>query len=242
MRLTMHSLVLLLVLALAPSARAAIIPQAGDFSTVTQVRWGDPGSAPAQLLVAHYDFVYGSTGGVLELGIPGPTGFSILFTGASPLINFLPTANAVIPLNADLVDPGPNNTSALWGEVAALALNVDFSDGGHLVRLATVAFGDLFLTNFVDGLAPANGLTVRDFLGVANTVLGGSSASLTALQVFDIIQQLNSSFVPGITPWAQDHLRIPEIVAPIPEPSSLALLATGILAVLTGTRRRVIRV
>src|SRR5258706_6391005 len=79
----------------------------GDLITYPQSDWGaDPTSFNgATALVAHYNSVYGSSG-LCEIGIPGASGFSMLFTSSTDLLNYLPQSNTTVgPLNADLLSP-----------------------------------------------------------------------------------------------------------------------------------------
>jgi hypothetical protein len=180
--------------------------QNGDLITWTQLPWGDPTYSAGSLLNDQYDFVYGWTGGLLEVGIHGTAGYSILFTSASAILAYLPGQGALGSLNADLVDPTSSASGAFGGEVTALQLNVDFTDAGFLLGASPVRFGDVTLCGFSTPAA-ANGMTVRSLLSVANVALGGGSTSLTITELFQIAKQLNASFEQGSpSQFAQDHL------------------------------------
>ncbi|HTO07540.1 MAG TPA: hypothetical protein VMR86_10850, partial [Myxococcota bacterium] len=75
---------LILALALASAnAASATTWHDGDVVTYTETHWGDdPSGDAAILLQANYNGVYASSSGLLELGIPGAAGFSMLFTSA----------------------------------------------------------------------------------------------------------------------------------------------------------------
>src|ERR1035438_5646243 len=106
----------------------------GDIITYEQASWGDTsdGTDAEALLLANYDSVYASTSGQFEVGIPGPSGFSMLFTDASHLILYLPDGGAVGPLDSDVLNPTSPVSGAFGGDVTALKLNIDFSDAGVL--------------------------------------------------------------------------------------------------------------
>jgi hypothetical protein len=178
--------------------------QAGDLITYSQAYWSDDATASG-ILVANFSAVY-SSAGWLEVGILGPTGFSMFFTSASAVRNYLPAEeNPIGPLDANLVNPLTTSSGAFGGEVTALALNVDFSDAGLLSSIAGFAFGDLSLCGLID-LPQLNGLAVRDFLGVVNTALGGGSAVYTIDQLYPVVVDLNSSFGVLVSSFAEVHL------------------------------------
>ena len=94
----------------------------------------------------------------------------------------------------------------------ALTFDVDFSDAGHLNGTSSLLFGDLVLHDLAAPLSFFNGMSVREFLGEANSILGGgalppnidydNSALLT--------ETLTLAFEGGMpTLFAQDHLRFP---------------------------------
>jgi hypothetical protein len=60
------------------------------------------------------------------------------------------------------------------GNVLALQLDVDFSDAGVLGGTSGLAFGDLRMCNFTT-LSALNGMTVRQYLALVNTLLGGGT-------------------------------------------------------------------
>jgi hypothetical protein len=156
------------------------------------------------LLLSQYSTVYPAR--EVEVGIPGPTGYSMLFTSASAVIDYLPTAGAAAALNQDLLNPQSSSSGIFGGEVLALRLNVDFSDAGVLARSAALSFGDLTMCNFTT-LTQFNGMSVREFLAAAETALGGGS-SIEDLRILEpISDDLSKAFESGtLSTFAREHL------------------------------------
>jgi hypothetical protein len=180
----------------------------GDMLTYTQADWGDnpDSNAAATALRDNYDSVYAATFGVFEVGIPGSAGYSTIFTGPPEMSTYLPAVGQVGALDHDLLNPTSTASGAFGGEVVGLKLNVDFSDAGVSLGTSQIRFGSLTLCNF--STQPAlNGLTVRQLLGVANTLLGGGSAAYTIDDVAPIVTSLNGAFFEtAVSTFAQDHL------------------------------------
>lgn len=181
--------------------------QAGDLITYSQSLWGDapePGNA-AELLNANFDSVYASTFGVLELGIPGAAGFSMTFTSAPSVLTYLPAPGDPGPLNADLLNPATSSSGVFGGEVAALQLNIDFSDAGVTAGAAAIPFGDVRMCGSTSAL---NGQTIRQIAAAANTQLGGATAVAPFVDLTRLIQELNVAFDSGfVGTFAQAHLQ-----------------------------------
>jgi len=178
--------------------------QNGDLITYSQASWSDDATASG-LLLANFATVYASPGW-LEVGISGPTGFSMFFTSPSAVRDYLPAGGTAGPLDANLVNPLTTASGTFGGEVTALALNVDFSDAGHTVGPTGIRFGDLTVCDFIF-LQQLNGLTVRDFLGVVSTALGGGSAVYSIAQLSPVVVDLNAAFGGGVaTSFAQSQL------------------------------------
>jgi hypothetical protein len=179
----------------------------GDMITYGQTGWGDtpaPGNAAA-LLVANYNSVYASTFGVLMVGLPNP-GFSMRFSSASAVLAYLPAVGTPAALTSNLVDPTSSSSGSFGGDVTALRLNIDFSDAGVLAGASGLPFGNLRLCGLT--ATPAlNGLTVRQFSDVVNTLLGGGSGPYLIATVATVVGELNRAFGAGnVTAWAQDHV------------------------------------
>ena len=198
----------------------------GDFVTYNQGTWGDTqnNTNAAVLLAANYDSVYASSSGELEVGIPGSAGFSILFTDAAWLFEYLPDVGTLGPLDADYVDPSSTPSGSFGGEVTALKLNIDFSDAGVLRGNLDIHFGDLHLQNFSGGqLRSLNVLTVRQFAAGMNNLLGGGTFFIPVRNftyhtndipvLYGIVTEINSSFETGLinSGYATNHLTIAQV-------------------------------
>jgi hypothetical protein len=203
--------------------------QAGDETTYNQGVWGaPPDNVGAVLLADHFDTVYAATGGVI---VGSLSGFTMVFTDVDSVLNYQPSVGPYAPLNSSVFNPVTTSSGAFGGDVLALEFNVDFSDAGFLPATSGIPFGNLLLEGF-STLPQLDGLTVRQFLGDMNTLLGGGSTIVTIDDLGTIVNDLNSSFnFPPGTPsqFAQDHLVAPALVTQTPEPSSLALLIAGLL-------------
>ncbi len=234
-----RTLAALAALALAPFPAHATTFIPGKFVTGSQSVWGDdpaPGNI-SFLLENEFDSVFAPSG-LLEVGIPGAAGFSMIFDGPDPIITYLPASGTPGPLVADLLDPVDTSSGALGGEVVTAALNVIFSDDNLLAHAPGVAFGDLVLQNleslvgdpelgFGPEIAELDGMPVRDVLSEANPLLGGGASPFTPQEVSSLLQDVNMSFTVGlVTPFAMEHLAFPA-TAPVPEPSTWAMLVIG---------------
>jgi hypothetical protein len=181
----------------------------GDLVTFDQGEWGAATSSPAaQILTDNYFNVYPF--GVIELGIAGLSGNSMSFTGAADVIAYLPESGPPGPLTSDLLNPLTSSSGSFGAEILALKLNVDFTARGLTGGTSGVGLGTLTLCNFPT-LPALNGMTMRQFFGIVNTLLGNGATSprqpVNISQAAPVTASLNTSFLLG-TPstFAQEHL------------------------------------
>lgn len=192
---------------------------AKGLSLHSQHGWGDEPTAfnAGGILDDSFRFVYAAFS-ILELGIAGAGGFSHIFTSASAIENYLPALGTPGALIADQVDASSTASGVFGGDVTALRLNVDFTESffagpapSSIEALTPVAtprtpFGDYTLCNFTS-LPQLNGLKVREFLGIVETLLGGGTAIYDITQLRPVTADLNTSFSDGVrSPWAADHI------------------------------------
>ncbi len=200
----MAKVLFVLLLAYAGAANADIW-HSGDLTTYTQDNWGGNPSldAGAARLQASYDTLYAGTFGVVTVG--STSRFTMSFTDAASVLAYLPVIGAYAPLNGSVLNPITTASGGFGGEVLGLQLNVDFSDAGFLPGASGIRFGDLILENFSSHPA-FNGLTVRQFRGDVNTLLGGGSTIFSIADLGPTVADLNASFSAGNpSVFAQDQ-------------------------------------
>jgi hypothetical protein len=166
----------------------------GEFCTFTQGGWGSKpaGNNPGKLLADNFTKVY--PGGFVEVGVAGNLGFSMKFTSARAIQDYLPAGGTPGPLTQDLVNPTSSSAGVFGGQVLALQLNVDFSP--TLIGLGRAKFpvGSLVLCNTGTSL---DGFTVAQILQVANQALGNKDAlpfGFTYSSLNDLVTNLNEAF------------------------------------------------
>ena len=241
-----RTLLLVLALPLADGSAANAAPfQNGDFTTYVQGSWGTSSSAAGTLLTANFNSVYAATFNTVTVGLP-TTGFTMTFDAPTAVFNYLPAGGSPGTLNGNLLDPTSTSSGTFGGDVLALQFDVDFSKAGFLVHSSGIPFGSLVLQNF-STLPALNGLTVSQFLGDANTCLGGGSC-IESIGVMDTVTaDLTGSFSGGIVQppitsngvdfSTQVNLALPPSAVPLP--GALPLFISGLVGlVLLGWRRK----
>jgi len=179
-----------------------------DVLTYSQEEWGDTPTAfdAAGLLESDFDTVFASTSDLMEIGVPGTGGFSIIWTNPDDLLGYLPASGTPAALDADLLDPSSSASGSYGGQVAALRLNIAFGDAGIVTGTSGLKLGDLHLCAFTDTTL-LNGMTVRQLQDLANTLLGGGTGIYAIADIFSAISGINMSFNGGpVSTFAQAHL------------------------------------
>ncbi|MGA8446654.1 MAG: PEP-CTERM sorting domain-containing protein [Roseiarcus sp.] len=246
----------LLLAPLALPARASTFTP-GQFVTHSQeeygtfARIGEPYDPPvAMLLEDNFNTLYAPFEDLLQVGIPGPAGFSMIFDSADAVIAYLPAGGDPGPLTADLLDPVTSASGFFGGEVVAATLNVDLSNAGLLAHPASVTFGDLvfqdledlvgspFVTGIDSNIADLDGTPVHEVLSEANLALGGLAGQVSAADLATALYVANYAFQDGLLPSAtfvngdvfvpSSYLTFPASTTPAaPEPSTWAMLLIG---------------
>ena len=220
------------------SAARADTWSAGAVVTYNQSDWGDPTSAAGMLLTNKFDSVYPS-----DLFVIGSTtpGYFMLFTNEANLDDFLPASGTPGPLDADLVNPPSSSAGVFGGEVAALKLNLDFSNAGLIPNSSGLLLGNLVLTGFSGSESSVNGMTVEQFFPLSQAALAGQATSLDFADVEDLASNINDAFDLGQPDsFAQDHLVAPGSSVGVPEPPTLLLAAVGVLAAAIFRKKRLL--
>jgi hypothetical protein len=173
-----------------------------DERSLGEFNW-DSSTGGAPLLTSNYSAVYAANAGVFTIGVVGATTYSMSFTSVNALLAYLPATGTAGPLNSDLVNPTTSSSGQFGGDVAALKLNIDFSDRDLLAHSSGTAFGDLLLC----GVTPASldGSSVRALLSEANGELGAQSTF--SPDVAQLVNDVNGSFLNGSpSSFAEAHL------------------------------------
>jgi hypothetical protein len=224
------------------SAARADTFTAGEFISYTQADWTFPTNGTAfTLLQNNFDNVYASNSFALDVGV----GFSISFTSPNAVQLYIPADSTAGALTSDQANPTTTTSGVFGGDVTALALDVNFSDFGALHGTSSTPLGNLILVNFNPNSTffGLNGMTVRQFLTLAESELGGTSTLYAFDDIDSITAQITGSFEDGIeneppvSDFAMEHLEGPPSETSVP--AALPLFATGLGAMgLFGWRRK----
>jgi hypothetical protein len=150
--------------------------------TFTIGGWGtecpdsDPGGHPGCIRDEFWDVVF--PGGSVMIG--HPDGFTATWTSSQAVADFLPDGSTPGVLDQDYVDPTTTSAGVLASQILGLRLNVEYSCAGVFTILgvptAGECFGDLTIpTSCANGMF--DGLTVNEFLAIADSVVAGLSVS-----------------------------------------------------------------
>ncbi len=157
------------------------------FLTYSQGGWGSPahGNNPGAVRDAYFSSVF-PTG----LVVGDPSNFTIHFSSASAIQSFLPAGGPDNPLTQNLTDPANSNGIGNWaGQIVAAEMNVGYDEAGYLGN----GFTDLKDLKYISG--PFAGMTIENFLIIANTALGGGSTSgYSYNQIGYAAEQINLAF------------------------------------------------
>jgi hypothetical protein len=175
-----------------------------DLVTWSQIAWG---GAESTLLESDFDAVFAPEAGLMEIGIPGAAGFSIIWDDPDNLVVFLPATGAPGQLTADLLDPTVSASGSYGGEVATMRLNIAFGDDNLLGATTSIHLGDLSVCNLTATQTPLNGQNVRAIQAEANTILGGGAGPVSLQDMFTVINNIDMSFNGGpVSTFAQQSL------------------------------------
>jgi hypothetical protein len=161
----------------------------GTFKSFTQGGWGNTchGTNPGCVRDTWFSTVYPT--GLTVGGI-----YTIHFSTATAVRNFLPAGGTARHLTANLTNPTVTPAGVFAGQVTALALNVGFSNAG--ITGFNANLGDLFLS-----FGPLAGYSVNQVLALCNAVLGGDTAALpadvTIPNLNDAADHINKNFDGG---------------------------------------------
>ena len=186
-----------------PDVSVSVVGASISAFSATQGGWGAPahGGNIGALLANNFATVYGSSG-VL---IGSSTGFSLKFTSATAVHNYLPAGGTPNALTASAVNPTSSSAGVFGGQVLALQLAVDFANKGIT---AGTPLGNLVL---IDPTSPLYGNTINQILQKANTALAGGAvpAGMTISSLNDLVTSLTASFDGGVeSGWASSYLSL----------------------------------
>lgn len=206
----------------------------GEFVSYGQADWVTIGTA-TQLLENNFSGVYSHVGAELVVG--DTSNFELLFSSAVAVESYLPASGNPGPLDESLLNPFTTSSGVFGGDVVALALDVDFSAAGVLAHPAGTVFGNLFLTGYDGPLSDLNGMTVNQLLKIEELALSGDPSPIPIAVLQPAVDSLNGAFSNGIVTSAADHFTVNNQAQgngsgntpSVPEPSSLLLLALGLV-------------
>ena len=127
------------------------------------------------------------------LVIGDPDHFTMTFTSAQAIAHFLPAGGPSHILAQSTTDPNNAGQAGNWaGQIAAAVMNVEFNDKGYL------GSGPEKLKELVFLNGPFQGMSIENFLAIANKALGGGGLSGFSInEIAYAAEQVNLNFENG---------------------------------------------
>jgi hypothetical protein len=162
----------------------------GQLRTQTPGGWG---SKPSGNNPGKYLHTYFATAFPTGLTIGVNSNYTVRFTSAQAITDYLPGGGQAMKLTQNYVDPATNALkNTLVSHLVALSLSVRFDDWDATFGAGGVKLGDMII-----GSGAFTGWKVRDFLAEANKVLGGAASMYTVQQVLSTATAINENYIDG---------------------------------------------
>ena len=162
--------------------------QCGQLTTYTQGGYGNDNGNGAGTKYMIANFAGAFPNGVT---IGCTTGYTLKMTNSGSIQTYLPTGSTASALTQNWVDDGPDNILA--GQILTLALSIGFDNYDPNFGAAQIHLQDMII-----GSGDFQGMTVGQFLAIANDVLGGCSNAYTPVQVNETANNINNNYDGGI--------------------------------------------
>lgn len=165
------------------------LPKVGDFRTQTQGGWGTKasGNNPGSYRDAHFAAAFAD-----GLTIGCQDGYRLKLTSSKAVEDFLPAGGTPSTLSANLTDATKTSAGVFAGQLVSAMLSVTFDDADGSFGASNVTLGDLVIRD--GGCA---GMTVRQLIDLANSVIGGCSDLRSPSVLSDCLDRVNNAFVDG---------------------------------------------
>jgi len=162
----------------------------GQLRTQTQGGWGAKPSGNNPGTYLHANFAGAFPSGV-KIGCND--GYTVKFTSAQAITDFLPAGGSPEVLKANATNPPDKSIkNVLIGQLTALTLSVGFDIHDAAFGSAGKKLGDMLIKK-----GTFKGKTVNEFLAIANKVLGGCSNTYKASLINDVASKINENYVDG---------------------------------------------
>jgi len=145
--------------------------------TLTQGGWGASNTSNPNVSYLYANFNNAFPSG-LTIGCVG--GNTLTLTTPQAITDFLPSGSTASPLNNSYTDPGGSYNNVLAGQMVSVMLAVGFDSYDGNFSTATPELG-----NFIFNSGPFTGMTVNQFLVLANNFIGGCGSSMYSAADFN---------------------------------------------------------
>jgi hypothetical protein len=162
----------------------------GQLRSQTQGGWGakPSGNNPGTYLHANFASAFPS-----GLTVGCATGYTVKYTNAAAITEFLPAGGEAGVLTANAVNPLDKSIkNVLIGQVTALSLSVGFDAWDVNFGAGGQSLGSMYIKSGV-----FKGKTVSQFLAIANDVLGGCSNAYSPKDVNEVASAINENYIDG---------------------------------------------